>query len=121
MRVGWQRKQETVKRSVSPWRARMIYAGYAITEQEQAESRRMIFLHAGIFRSKFRDLVGSASALKPIPIEPITIECPKCGDLYIADLALDEEPFDLEEQEWEALYELEAECPDHRYCVAVGP
>jgi len=80
----------------------------------------MVFLHAGVHRAAYRQLVSATDALRAIPLEPVTIICPGCGDLYVASLALDEEPFDLEEQEWEATCILDAECPDHRHYFEVG-
>ena len=80
----------------------------------------MVFLHAGVHRHEYRQLVGAVDALRAIPLEPATVTCPGCGDLYIATLTLDEEPFDLEALEWEASCMLETECPDHRHYLEVG-
>jgi hypothetical protein len=38
----------------------------------------------------------------------------------VADPVPDDEPWDLEEQEWEAITRLAAECPDHARVFAVG-
>jgi len=51
--------------------------------------------------------------------EPVTIECPRCGVVYVADLGPFEEPWAFEEQEWAAPEQLAKECSDHRHRFAV--
>lgn len=80
----------------------------------------MLFLHAGVHRAAYRQFAAAADALRAIPLEPITVTCPGCGDRYVATFALDEEPFDLEALEWEAGCVLETECPDHWHYFEVG-
>lgn len=55
-----------------------------------------------------------------LPLEPFTVQCPRCGDTYVAELAPEDEPWDLEAQEWEAVTRLHDECPDHAHVFAVG-
>jgi hypothetical protein len=46
----------------------------------------MWLLHAGVDRKRYRELV----AMKPLPDEeppgPLEVICPKCDDLYVAEL-----------------------------------
>lgn len=65
-------------------------------------------------------LVGATSASGPVPLERVTITCSRCGDLYVANLAPDAEPSDLEELEREAESRLENECPDHDHDIELG-
>jgi hypothetical protein len=80
----------------------------------------MLLLHVGVHRARYRELI----AIRPIPgqepPEPLTVDCPRCGDRYVAELHPYEEWPDLEEQEWEAVTALEAECPEHAHFFEVG-
>lgn len=82
--------------------------------------RRMLFLHVAVHRARYRELV----AAEPIPgltaPEPVTVACPKCGDLFVAELDPYDEPPDLEEQEWEGMSLLARECPDHPHYFETG-
>lgn len=71
----------------------------------------MRFLLATLHRARYRELVAESGG--DLPLEPFTLDCPKCGAVYLADLAPEDEPWDIEEQEWAALVRLDAECPDH--------
>jgi hypothetical protein len=80
----------------------------------------VFFLHARVHVARYRELM----AMKPLPHEeppePITVECPLCGDLYVAELQPYEDWPDLEEMQWEAEQALAAECPDHAHFFEVG-
>ena len=80
----------------------------------------MEFLHARIYRQRYRELIAEVPVFGDRPPEPFTIACPKCGDVYLAELAPYDEPWDLEEQEWEAVVRLDDECPDHAHRFEVG-
>jgi hypothetical protein len=80
----------------------------------------MLLLHARVHDSRYRELI----AMKPLPHEeppePVTVECPLCADLYVAELQRYEDWPDPEEMEWEAEETLRAECPDQRHFFEVG-
>lgn len=80
----------------------------------------MLLLHTGVHGKRYRDLL----AMKPLPHEeppePLEVTCPRCGDVYVAELDPYEEWPDLEELEWEAVSALERECPDHPHYFEVG-
>jgi hypothetical protein len=81
----------------------------------------MRLLRASMFTSRYRELVAAEGLALDAAPEPVDVACPRCGALYIADLDVGEEPWDLEALEWEAVVQLEEECPDHPYRFAVGP
>ncbi len=70
-----------------------------------------VFLHARIHRARWRALIAA---------EPVLIACPTCGTAYAADLEPEEEPVELEADEWAALVRLDAECPDHPHRFSVN-
>lgn len=80
----------------------------------------MQVLHARIHRARLRELIAAVPVFGDRPPEPVILSCPTCGDEFFADLAPYEEPFDLEELEWEALTWLDRECPDHAHRFEVG-
>ncbi len=73
----------------------------------------MEFLHAGIYRQRYRELLAELPVFGDQPPDPFTIQCPRCGDTYVAELDPYDEPWDLEEQEYAATVRLWRECPDH--------
>jgi hypothetical protein len=80
----------------------------------------MLFLHVGVHRSRYRELVAAEPLPHLVAPEPFAIACPTCRDLYVAELAPYDEPPDLEEQEWAAVTLLEAQCPDHTHYLETG-
>jgi hypothetical protein len=80
----------------------------------------MEFLHVGIYRQRYRELLAEVPVFGNQPPDPFVIQCPRCGDTYLADLGPYDEPFDLEEQEWAATVRLARECPDHSHRFTVG-
>ena len=79
----------------------------------------MRFLLASLFRAAYRELI--ATRLLPLDTVPdlVDVRCPTCDALYVVDLTPDEEPWDLEAREWEALVRLKVDCPDHSHVLAV--
>jgi hypothetical protein len=77
----------------------------------------MVFLLASLHRARYDALVAEVGDDQPLA--PFTITCPRCGAVYVADLEADDEPWDIEEQEWAATMRLLVECPDHAHRFAV--
>lgn len=50
----------------------------------------------------------------------VDVACPDCGQVFVADLAPDEDPWELEACEFEALDRLIHECPDHAHMFVVA-
>jgi hypothetical protein len=51
---------------------------------------------------------------------PDAIACPRCGAVYLGETDPDTEPVEREDQEWEAIGRLAAECPAHPDYFVVG-
>jgi hypothetical protein len=79
----------------------------------------MRFLLAAVHRAAYRRQVEAAGVPLDHAPDLVDVRCPRCGDLYVADLEPDDEPSDLEALEWAATLKLEAECPDHPHAFAV--
>jgi hypothetical protein len=77
----------------------------------------MLFLLASLHRDRYRQLGAETGG--EMPLEPFSISCPKCGEVFVAVLSPDNEPWDIEAEEWEALTRLEAKCPDHAHRFGV--
>jgi hypothetical protein len=77
-------------------------------------------LHVSPYRAEYRALIAAEGLALDVAPEVVEITCPRCGSVYVADLAPDEEPWDLEAREWQALVQLDGECPDHPHQFAVG-
>lgn len=80
----------------------------------------MRFLLASLFRAEYRAQVAAAGVPLEVAPDVVEVRCPRCELLYVADLAVDADPWDLEADEWEATVRLDAECPDHPGRFAVG-
>ena len=79
----------------------------------------MRFLLASLHRAEYRALIAAEGI--PLDVVPalVDVRCPRCDVLYVADLAPEADPWDLEALEWAALVRLDAECPDHPHAFAV--
>jgi hypothetical protein len=69
--------------------------------------------------ARYRELIAMKPLVHEEPPEPITVECPRCGDLYVAELQPYAEWRDLEEIESKYDLALGPECPDHRHFFEV--
>jgi hypothetical protein len=67
-----------------------------------ARGLRCSSFHARVHASRYRELIAMKPLAHEEPPEPVTVECPRCGDLYVAELQPYEDYPDLEEMEWEA-------------------
>ena len=79
----------------------------------------MEFLHARIHHARLRELSATGDAPADFARDVVFVHCPKCGDAYFADLAPEEEPWLLDDEEWAAVVHLDAECPDHAHRFSV--
>jgi hypothetical protein len=79
----------------------------------------MLLLHARIHVARYRELIAMKPLAHEEPPAPLTVECPRCGDLYVAELQPYQDWPDLVEMELEAEEALRAECPDHSHFFAV--
>jgi hypothetical protein len=51
---------------------------------------------------------------------PDAVACPRCGAIYVGESCSEEEPAADEDQGWEAIDRLAAECPNHVEYFVVG-
>ena len=79
----------------------------------------MRFLLASLHRADYRRQVEAAGVPLDHAPDVVAVRCPRCDALYVAELAPDEEPWDLEAAEWAATVRLDGECPDHPHAFAV--
>ncbi|MGD9891649.1 MAG: hypothetical protein AB7R89_28705 [Dehalococcoidia bacterium] len=80
----------------------------------------MRLLLASLYRAEYKALIAAEGIALDVAPDIVEIKCPRCEAVYVADLAPDEEPWDLEALEWQALVQLDGECPDHAHAFTVG-
>ena len=80
----------------------------------------MRFLLAGLHRAAYRQQIAAADVPLNAAPDIVQLDCPRCGAVYVADLAIDDEPWDLEACEGAALVRLDRGCPGHTRRFVVG-
>lgn len=79
----------------------------------------MRFLLASLHRAVYRAQVAAEGVPLEMAPDIVDVTCPRCGALFVADLTPDDDPWDLEAQEWQALVRLDRECLDHAHAFVV--
>jgi hypothetical protein len=59
----------------------------------------MLLPHARVHIARYRELIAMKPLAHEEPPKPVTVECPSCGDLYVAQLQPYEDWKDPEEME----------------------
>lgn len=80
----------------------------------------MLFIHAGVHQTRYRQLVSMPRFGGHEPPQVFTVNCPYCGDLYIADLDTHEGRPNFDALAREAIAALATDCPDHRHYMEIG-
>ncbi len=75
----------------------------------------MRFLLASLHRAGCQTLVAADSVLLDSSWALGEVTCPRCGIVYVADLALDVDPWDVVAHNIGARVRLDGECPDHAH------
>ncbi len=83
-------------------------------------TRGVRFLLASLYRAEYRALIAAEGIPLDVVPDVVDVACPRCGALYVAELAPDEEPWELEAREWMALCRLNTECPNHAHRFVVS-
>jgi hypothetical protein len=79
----------------------------------------MRFLLASLYRREYRAMIAAEGIPLDVAPDPV-VRCPRCDVLYVADLAPDADPWDLEAAEWQAVVRLDGECPGHAHAFGVA-
>ena len=79
----------------------------------------MHFLLASLYGAEYRQQIAAAGLSLDVAPDIVPVDCPRCQAGYVAERAIDDEPWDLEACEWAALVRLDRECPDHPHRFVV--